>query len=58
MTLRSRELEAQLSKFEKQFAVRQIIEANRAIRATMGANSSYTGSITKETLKIIRKFRY
>lgn len=49
---------AKLTKFEKQFVVRQIIEANRAIRTAMGASSNYTGSVTRETLKTLRKFRY
>lgn len=49
---------AKLTRFEKKFVVRQIIESNRAIRTAMGASSRYTGNITKETLKIIRKFKY
>ena len=47
-----------LSKFERNFVIRQILEANRAIRVTLSQNSKYIGTIPRETLKTIRKFNY
>jgi len=46
----------QLTKFEKQFIVRQILESNRAMRIATGPNSIYSAPITQTIIQLMAKF--
>lgn len=47
-----------LTQMERNFVIRQVVEANRSIRTALGNNSNYSGQITREIMKTIRKHSY
>jgi hypothetical protein len=47
-----------LTEMERNFVVRQVVEANRAIRVTMQNGSQYKGNVSQEIIKIINRHPY